>query len=92
MILKCFEPQMSEVTNSNISSDSSFDSTVSTVVNLGDGIETLSSATDHRQLRGGRHYLLTTPVKKRRQKWESSCATQQAVMATPPPVVVNPVD
>ena len=82
---------MSDVTKSNISSDSSFDSTVSTVINLVEDMEIFSSAVDHRQLRGGQHYLFTT-VKKQRQKWISSCATQQLVIAIPPAVVVNPQD
>ena len=61
---------MSEVIKSDISSDSSFNSTVSTVINLEDTTEILSTVTnfvdsietlpaavvDEKQLRGGRYY------------------------------------
>ena len=97
---------MSEVIKSDISSDSSFNSTVSTVINLEDtteilptvinfvdSIETLPTAVlDQRQLRGGWQYLLTTPVKKRRQKFESSAVPQPVVMSTPTPSTASSQD
>ena len=83
---------MSEVTESYQCSDSSFDSTVSTVINLVDSAETLPTIVDQRQLRGGRQYLLTTPVKKRRQKFESSAVPQPVAMSTPTPSTASSQD
>ena len=86
---------MSEVPKLNISSDSSFDSTMSMVIYQETEPEVVAVEAEQRQLRGGRQYLLTTPVKKHRQRWESVGAVKQLQMASsnqPLTTAVTPQD